>query len=70
MKRLTLPIVVEKDKDGYFVFCPVLQGCYTQGGTYEEAIGNIEDAIRLHIEDVISSGGEKRVLFSEAIGRA
>jgi len=56
MKRLTLPIVIEKDEDGYFVLCPVLQGCYTQGDTYEEAIENIEDAIRLHIEDVIDSG--------------
>jgi len=55
MKRLTLPIVIEKDEDGYFVFCPVLQGCYTQGDTYEEAIENIEDAIRLHLEDIIAS---------------
>jgi len=57
MKRLTLPIVIEKDEDGYFVFCPVLQGCYTQGDTYEEAIENIEDAIRLHLEDIIASDG-------------
>ena len=55
MKRLTLPIVIEKDEDGYFVFCPVLQGCYTQGDTYEEAIENIEDTIRLHLEDIIAS---------------
>ena len=55
MTRLTLPIVIEKDEDGYFVFCPVLQGCYTQGDTYEEAIENIEDAIRLHLEDIIAS---------------
>jgi len=53
---LTLPIVIEKDEDGYFVFCPVLQGCYTQGDTYEEAIENIEDTIRLHLEDIIASG--------------
>ena len=29
---------------------PLLQGCYTQGETYEEALENIKDAIRLHIE--------------------
>lgn len=44
-------IVIEKDQDGYFAYCPALQGCYTQGDTYEEAMENIEDAIRLHIED-------------------
>lgn len=51
-------VVVEKDIDGYFVFCPELQGCYTQGDTYEEALENIKDAIRLHIEDRIESGEE------------
>ena len=51
MGKFVLPIVLEKDKDGYFAFCPALQGCYTQGDSYEEALGNIEDAIRLHIED-------------------
>ncbi len=45
-------MVTEKDADGYFAFCPELQGCYTQGDSYEEALENIKDAIRLlHIED-------------------
>ena len=46
-------VVIEKDKDGYFVFCPELQGCYTQGDTYEDALENIRDAIRLHVKDRI-----------------
>jgi predicted RNase H-like HicB family nuclease len=58
MKRLTLPIVVEADSDGYFVSCPALQGCYSQGDTYEEAVENIKDAIRLHIEDRLADGEE------------
>ncbi|HGJ67298.1 TPA: type II toxin-antitoxin system HicB family antitoxin [bacterium] len=55
MQKFTLPIIIEKDEEGYFVSCPVLQGCYTQGDTYEEAIENIEDAIRLHIEDRLAN---------------
>ncbi len=51
MKHLTFPIVIEADSDGYFVSCPALQGCYSQGATYEEALQNIRDAIQLHIED-------------------
>jgi predicted RNase H-like HicB family nuclease len=51
-------VVVERDINGYFAFCPELQGCYTQGDTYEEVIENIKDAIRLHIEDRIESGEE------------
>jgi predicted RNase H-like HicB family nuclease len=58
MKHLTLSIIVEADADGYFVSCPLLQGCYSQGDTYEEAVTNIKDAIRLHIEDRVASGEE------------
>ncbi|HKV25771.1 MAG TPA: type II toxin-antitoxin system HicB family antitoxin [Candidatus Acidoferrum sp.] len=58
MRNPTLPIVVESDADGYFVSCPSLQGCYTQGDTYEEAVENIKDAIRLHIEDRFADNGE------------
>ncbi|CAG1771769.1 hypothetical protein BAC3_02060 [uncultured bacterium] len=49
-------VFIEKDRDGYFAFCPELQGCYTQGDTYEEVLENIKDAIRLHIDDRIASG--------------
>lgn len=44
-------VIIERDKDGYFVMCPDLQGCYSQGDTYERALENIRSAIRLHIED-------------------
>jgi len=51
-------VVTEKDSEGYFAFCPELQGCYTQGDTYEDVLGNIKDAIRLHIEDRVENGEE------------
>ena len=56
MKNYRFSVVIEKDEDGYFAFCPNLQGCYTQGDSYEEALENIKDAIRLHIEDRIKEG--------------
>jgi predicted RNase H-like HicB family nuclease len=58
MKNITLPIVIEGDSDGYFVSCPELQGCYSQGDTYEQAVANIKDAIGLHIEDRLANGEE------------
>ncbi len=58
MSSYRFSVVVEKDKEGYFVFCPELQGCYSQGDTYEEALGNIRDAVRLHLEDRVASGEE------------
>lgn len=51
MKTYRFAAVIEKDKDGYFAYCPELKGCYTCGDTYEEAMVNLEDAIRLHVED-------------------
>lgn len=58
MKHLTFPVIIEADSDGYYISCPALQGCYSQGDTYEEAVKNIKDAIRLHIEDRLASGEE------------
>lgn len=50
MSVFKFSVVIEKGCDGYFAFCPELQGCFTQGVTYEEVFDNIKDAIRLHIE--------------------
>ena len=55
MKTYRFSVVIERDKDGYFAFSPELQGCYVQGDTYEGALENIKDAIRLHVEDRIES---------------
>jgi predicted RNase H-like HicB family nuclease len=56
MKSYRLSVIVEKDKNGYYAFAPDFQGCYSQGDSYEEALENIKDAIRLHIEDLLDSG--------------
>jgi predicted RNase H-like HicB family nuclease len=58
MTHYRFSVVIEKDKEGYFAFCPELQGCYTQGDTYEEVLENIKDAIRLHVEDRLEDGEE------------
>lgn len=49
-------VIIEKDDEGYFAHVPALQGCYAQGDTYEEALTNIQDVIRLHLEDIRESG--------------
>ena len=60
MKRYHFSAVIEKDSDGYYSFCPELQGCYTQGDTYEEVLENIKDAIKLYIEDLIHDGKDTK----------
>jgi predicted RNase H-like HicB family nuclease len=54
--RLQLTAVIERTRGGYVATCPQLQGCYTQGRTYEEVMRNIRDAIRLHLEDRLAVG--------------
>ena len=58
MRCYRFSVVIEKDEAGYFAFCPELQGCYTQGVTYDEALDNIRDAIRLHVQDRLEAGEE------------
>ncbi len=56
MSAYRFSVVIEEDEDGFYASCPDLQGCYTQGETYEEVLQNIRDAIRLHVEERLSSG--------------
>ncbi len=58
MEKYKISVVIEKDENGYFAFCPSIQGCYTQGETYEEVLVNVKDAIKLNIEELLSEGKE------------
>ena len=43
-------VLVYPGEDGYWVVeCPSLPGCISQGRTREEAVGNIQEAIRGYI---------------------
>ncbi len=39
-------VVLSQTDDGFSVSCPGLPGCWSQGATEDEAIGNIRDAIQ------------------------
>ncbi len=45
-------VVIEKDDNGYYAYCPELEGCHSQGTTFEEAMANIREALELYIETV------------------
>lgn len=46
------PVLVHADEtSGYWVECPVFEGCYSQGETIEEALMNIQEAIQLCMDD-------------------
>ena len=52
IKNKKLPIIIEKDEDGFYVVeCPVFSGCFTQGKTIDEALINIREVIELCLEE-------------------
>lgn len=55
-KKQLFTVIIEEDNSGFFAYCPQLQGCYTQGETYEQALFNIKDVIKLHIENRMEEG--------------
>lgn len=51
------PVIVQEDElGGYWVNCPTLEGCYSQGETIEQALHNIREAIILCLQDLPERG--------------
>ncbi len=67
-KHFDIPVIIEHDKDGYVASCPDLQGCYSQGRTYEEVVENIQDAIKLHLLD--RQDKKERVFHASSVSLA
>jgi predicted RNase H-like HicB family nuclease len=47
---MKVSVVIEKDEHGYYAFSPELEGCQSQGKTFEEAMANIREAVELYLE--------------------
>ncbi|EHQ1657756.1 type II toxin-antitoxin system HicB family antitoxin [Campylobacter coli] len=62
---MLLNIIIEKDQDGYFARILELEGCVSQGNTYEEALVNIKEAGELYLESLANE--EKRIIENKTI---
>ncbi len=63
-KRLVLNynvIFQEEISGGYSVWVPDLPGCASQGETFDEAKGNIKEAIGLYLEDASVSSVQSAI---------
>ncbi|MFW6105514.1 MAG: type II toxin-antitoxin system HicB family antitoxin [Chloroflexota bacterium] len=59
-------ITIEQDEDGVFVVeCPSIPGCISQGKTEQEALDNIEDAIKQCLEVRAEKGMPLTVMTRE-----
>ncbi len=44
-------VTIDRDEDGVWITeCPAIPGCVSQGDTRQEAVANIQEAIRLCLE--------------------
>ncbi|OGQ73524.1 MAG: hypothetical protein A2235_02470 [Deltaproteobacteria bacterium RIFOXYA2_FULL_42_10] len=59
-------IVIEKDEQGYYAYCPELEGCQTQGDSLEEVVANMKEAIELYLE-TLSENEIKESLSKEIL---
>jgi len=58
-------IVIEKDESGYYAYSPELEGCQSQGDSFEEVIANIKEAVELYLETLTDE--EKKACLSREI---
>jgi len=52
-------IVIEKEEDeeSYFIHCPQLKGCATQGDSIEDALLMFSDALQVYMKSIIKNKG-------------
>ncbi len=50
------PAVFQKEEVGYSVWVPDIQGCVSQGDTFDEAMEYIKDAIGICIDLIVQNG--------------
>ena len=58
-------IIIEEDNDGFYAYCPQLEGCQSQGDSLEEVTQNIHEAVELYIETL--SNDEKQSLLQKKV---
>ena len=53
IRTMRLKVILEpSDEGGFTIFVPALPGCISEGETQQEALSNIQDAIKLYLEPV------------------
>ena len=57
--NLNVTIVIEADEDGYYAYCPELEGCQSEGDTLEDAQNNIREAVSLYLSTLTETEKQK-----------
>ena len=69
METYRFQIIIEQDEDGLYVAdVPALQGCHTQGSTFEEVITNIKEVISICLQEMKKDGIRIESRYPEVVG--
>ena len=55
MTNYKIDLVISKDENGYVAYCPALEGCITQGDSYEEVLEHAQKAVELYLSTMTPS---------------
>ena len=55
-RRYTVLLTPDPEEGGCTVTVPALPGCITEGDTVEEALANVREAIKCHLEGLAADG--------------
>jgi len=60
MKTYSFKVIVEPDEGGYHAYCPALRryGAVTQGTTADDALKNINEVVRMIVDELLEEGVE------------
>ena len=57
MGKYLLAVEIQPLEDGRFLaICPSVQGCHAEGDSVAEALGNLEDVARVHLQLSMEKG--------------
>jgi len=60
-------VTIEKTEEGYAIWVPGLPGCWSQGGSEDEALENIKDAIKVYLVTVDTITADKETRYVEVV---
>jgi predicted RNase H-like HicB family nuclease len=61
-------ICTKQSNGAYFAICPEINGCFTQGDTYEEASKNLQELVAITIrEDFTDENIQEALLAKDKI---
>ena len=69
MEKYRFQVLIEQDEDGFYVAdVPALQGCHSQGRTFEEALQNIREVIAMCVQEMLEEGKPIESRYPEVVG--